>query len=380
MNRSRLPGLILIAALAGSLGAATLRVGNNGYATLQAAHDAASPGDRIVITEDTPGATLSKPLSIQGTGGATVGCITVGDACSSSAACAIFGAPDANNASVHTAGLVLKAAASGTLIRNVTIGASSCAAAAPNFGIVTGGTIGCASALSTSCFEAASNVTVKQSTVLETFQGISGTCSHIADSCTGSCTPVCPLNWTVIQNEVTLNSGSTTPLFAYIGITPFDGASGWNITHNVVTRPPNAVPALSSTFTGVAGIEPFAANTNISGTDVNQNKVSVQAVCPGFGACGLPVPVGACLGNNDGTTVAYNDLRGSDNRTVVYAFSDPAPANDLTGLHQYDFGGGCGPGLVTNLTALGNLSSVDPNRGSTSGSLVLPSAVLPHKY
>ncbi len=372
--RALLISFCLTAAAANLLVAKTLKVGPNGYATLQAAHDAAAVGDTIVITDDTPGANIKKRLTIQGTGGASVGCVSTAPP-----VCDSFGQP---GSPVHTAGLVLWAGASGSLIRNVTIGANSIVPTGPNFGIVTGGTIGCAT-LPSSCFEAASNITIRQSTILDTYQGISGTCGHLKSFDTS--TPVCPLNWIVTQNDISLNDATTTPLFAYIGITPFDGANGWNINHNVITRPPTDAPCLAGicggSFTGIAGIGVIATNTNLSGTITNQNKVTVQGNCAGFGACGIPVVVEACVGNNDTSTVAYNDFRGSDFRTTLYAFLDPNTTGaDLTGLKQGDWGGACGSGVITSLTVMGNLSNFDPNRGSVSGSAVSPSAVLPHAY
>jgi hypothetical protein len=181
-------------------------------------------------------------------------------------------------------------------------------------------------------------------------------------------------------------------LYAYIGITPFNNANGWNINHNVITRPPTpAGPSdVSRPFTGIAGVTPYGGDFPILNTTINQNKIQVQGQCPqtqcpvGYTApcpCGIPVPITACGSNNDMTTVAYNDFRGSDFRTIVYALNNPTGTpDDKTGLGQFEYGGFCGPGRATNITVLGNLSTWDPNRGTVSGSNVSPSAVLPHMY
>jgi hypothetical protein len=372
--------LLALAASAGLLRANTIRVPKD-YPNLQAAHDAAAPGDTIIITDDTPGALLSKPLTIRGTGGAAV-----------SSALGTGSASGFPNFGGNTYGIGLTSGASGTLIHNVTIDATSYSAR-PDLGIVTGGFFG----------SAASNVTVKQCNIIETFQGISGRCvgSGVGSSC--------PTGWNVSQNDISLNSGPTTNTGAYIGIVAFNGADNWTIIHNKITRPNNPAPALSDTcFFGISGIEVLATSSPayqpspvaITAAGVKQNRVSVQGQCVNlsgkpacgtetpFPTCGEPVDVVADGTNalNTLTTVAYNDLRGSDFSTLVFAGADPSnvacpnppsASSDLTGLHQYGFQA-LGSGAVTCFTSLGNLDDFgNGNRGSTSSSLVRPGHVLP---
>src|SRR5260370_28527806 len=100
MTFSRLSNFFFVfVAATGLMAAKTIRVPSD-YPNLQAAHDAANPGDTIVITVDTPGALISKPLTIQGTGAAAI-----------SQAVGTFGGA--------TYGIGLTRRATGTLISNV---------------------------------------------------------------------------------------------------------------------------------------------------------------------------------------------------------------------------------------------------------------------
>lgn len=300
------------------------------FPTLQSANDSAivAPGSTIRIEADTPGATITKRLVIEGTKAAVVGA-------------AFFGSGEGTE-DIRFTGIALTSGASGTIIRNVVIGANSLLPAPPFFGIFTGGAVR----------SAASNITITGCTINQSFQGISGSCGVSDDGVVTTC----PRNWRVENNTILLNT-QLTPLNAYVGISGFNGARDWVITRNTITRPNTEMAgATERVYTGGTGITSFATYgdrvNNISITDnrcavrgffdYNMNRrfdageesgTAIEVTAGSYGdleCCGLAF--------NNNTTVTGNDERGSDFRTSVFASRDPADTNnDLARLHQYDY-------------------------------------------
>lgn len=329
-----LSSLLLIAS-AGAAQNPTFTVPDD-FPTLQSANDSplVVPGSRIVIATDTPGATITKRLVIEGTATAVVGG-------------AFFGTGEGNE-DIRFAGIALTSRANGTIIRNLTIGGNSIVPTPPIFGIVTGGAIQ----------SAASNITVQNCKITDTFQGISGTCGTTEDFLTTTC----PRNWTVQDNTITLNQGDT-PVYAYIGISAFNtGDTGglfpqeWVIQRNTITRQnTQTAGGPQRVYTGATGINSFASyGAAIRNVTIKDNRLAIRGFFdynmngrfdPGEeSATAAEVTAGSygddCCGLafNNNTTVTGNDERGSDFRTSVFASRDPADTgNDLAKLHQYDY-------------------------------------------
>ncbi|MBI4469756.1 MAG: hypothetical protein HY650_10605 [Acidobacteria bacterium] len=335
-----LTSLLILATLGAAQGGETFIVPDD-FATLQNANDSAivPPGSRILIATDTPGATITKRLIIEGMDdaqGMPLG--VVGSA--------FFGSGE-NNQDIRFAGIALTSRASGTIIRNVTIGGNSLIATPPVFGVITGGALQ----------SAASNITVERCTILDTFQGVSGTCGTTDDMITTTC----PRGWLVQNNEITLNTGST-PIYAYIGISAFNTdvlgffPQQWVIRGNMISREnTQTVGGPERAFTGATGINSFASyGARIHNVIIANNRCAVR----GFfdfdkngrfdpseeSATAIEVTAGSygddCCGLafNTETQVIGNDERGSDFQTSVFASRDPAATgHDLSKLHQYDY-------------------------------------------
>ncbi|MBI4469757.1 MAG: hypothetical protein HY650_10610 [Acidobacteria bacterium] len=389
-NATVLMGIALIASLlllgpAGAAQGQTFVIPDD-FPTLQAANDSAivPPGSRILIMTDTPGATITKRLIIEGSPDAVVGS-------------AFFGTGE-NNEDVRFAGIALTSRASGTVIRNVTIGGNSLVVTPPNFGVITGGALQ----------SAASNITVENCRILDTFQGISGTCGTTEDLVTTTC----PRNWTVQNNSITLNTGFT-PIYAYIGISAFNVTSdplafpqGWVIQGNTVTREnTQTAGGPSRVYTGATGINSFASyGARIDDVIIQNNRCAVRGFFdfnsngrfdPGEeSATAMEVTAGsfgdACCGLaiNSNTQVIGNDGRGSDFRTSVFASRDPADTGqDVTRLHQYDYlpfevGRVNTVTIGKNIDPTGNPSAKAKSSGSGPGrkSVLQRGPVAPFRY